>query len=117
MFDKKKDDWAVVENKALYYLSSVGLKGKEKNRPSELSGGELRRAEIARLLILDNDIMILDEPTSGMDEECIEILNNIFKELKKENKTIIVSTHDERVITNIVDRIYMMKNGKIYEKV
>lgn len=116
LFNKSVESWECVVEEAKKIIERVGLKGKEKNRPSELSGGEQRRAEIARLLILKNGIVIMDEPTRGMDEECVGILNGILKELKESNVTIIVSTHDERIITDQVDKIYKMNNGKMYEK-
>lgn len=116
LFDKSVESWECIVEEAKKIIEKVGLKGKEKNRPSELSGGEQRRAEIARLLLLKNGIVIMDEPTRGMDEECVGTLNRIFKELKKNNVIIIISTHDERIITNQVDKIYKINNGNIYEK-
>lgn len=82
--------------------------------PHELSGGQRQRAAIERALVLDPDIFIADEPTSQLDRDNISRLLELFTELKGRGKTVILATHDERVIS-YADRVYHMADGVISE--
>ena len=82
--------------------------------PHELSGGQRQRAAIERALVLDPDIFIADEPTSQLDRDNISRLLELFTELKERGKTVILATHDERVIS-CADRVYHMADGGISE--
>lgn len=85
------------------------LKGK---RAKGFSGGEQQKLALARFMMKDYDIAILDEPTSAMDEKSQEKAENIILDYAK-NKTLIIITHDKSQINKIADKTILMNNGKI----
>ncbi len=95
-------------------LHAVGLFGTQKLYPQQLSGGMARRVALARALILDPQIMLYDEPFTGLDPIS---LNNIASVIKNLNDTLnlssIIVTHDIKTSLQIADYIYFMANGKI----
>ena len=96
-------------------LELVGLRGIEKLKPSELSGGMKKRVGLARALITEPDFIFYDEPTTGLDPISSDIIDDLIKTLSKEmNVTSIVITHDMYTVKNVVDRVAMMHEGKIY---
>lgn len=97
------------------YIASVGLKGKEKNKPNELSGGERQRVAIARALINDPTIILADEPTGNLDSRTGEEIMAIFQQLNKEGKTIILVTH-ELDIAHHTERIIYLRDGMIIKE-
>lgn len=80
--------------------------------PEELSGGQQQRVAIARALINNPQIIIADEPTSNIDTEAVKYLIDTIYALKKEGRTIIISTHDQTLF-NLADVIFDVKNGMI----
>ncbi len=84
------------------------------NQGDNLSGGERQRLAIARALLSDAPILILDEPTSSLDAESNKYIQNTFQNIEK-NKTLITITHKLNTIINY-DQIIVMKNGKIIEQ-
>jgi putative ABC transport system ATP-binding protein len=80
--------------RATTLLERLGLQDRVYHSPEELSGGEQQRVAIARALINNPQILIADEPTSNIDADAVEMLLEILAELKKEGKTIIISSHD-----------------------
>lgn len=98
------------------YLSDVGLCAKEYiNRPvdSKLSGGELKRIEIAMLAAKNSNLTIFDEPEAGIDLWSFNHLIGIFEKMKNiKDNTILVISHQERIL-NIADEIILLKDGKI----
>ena len=78
----------------------------------KMSGGELKRIEIASVLMRDSDLMIFDEPEAGIDLWSLDDLIDIFKELKKEKKTVIVISHQERIL-KVADEIIVLESGRI----
>ena len=101
---------------ACKYLAKVGLCAKDyvdREIDSSLSGGELKRIEIASILARNLKVAIFDEPEAGIDLWSFKALNNIFKELEKTNNGItLVITHQERIL-DIADEIILLENGKI----
>ena len=101
---------------ACKYLAKVGLCAKdyvEREIDSSLSGGELKRIEIASILARNPKVAIFDEPEAGIDLWSFKALNNIFKELEKTNNGVtLVITHQERIL-DIADEIILLENGKI----
>ncbi|MGC8766236.1 MAG: metal ABC transporter ATP-binding protein [Brevinematia bacterium] len=95
-------------------LARFGLDKYKKKNFFHLSGGQQQRVLIARALISDPEILILDEPASNIDNENEEILSIILEELKKE-KTIIVVTHETTFVEDITDRVLCLKEGKVVE--
>ena len=105
----------LTKNEACKILSEVGLCAKEyvdREVNHSLSGGELKRIEIATILAKEPKISIFDEPEAGIDLWSFNNLINIFNKLQeKNNSTTIIISHQERLI-NIADQIILMEKGK-----
>lgn len=82
--------------------------------PHKLSNGEKRKVAIASVLAYDPDILILDEPTVGLDNISKNGLMKLLKELKSRGKTILIVSHDIDFIHKFVDYIYLIKNGDVF---
>jgi phospholipid/cholesterol/gamma-HCH transport system ATP-binding protein len=82
-------------------------------RPSDLSAGEQKLISLARALILDPGLLFMDEPTASLDEDSVDSLIRILVELKAAGKTLIVVTHDARLIARIADRLCVVAAGKV----
>jgi len=93
-------------------LSKLGLDKRISYKPSQLSGGQKQRVAVARALINDPNIIIADEPTGNLDSKNSSELFNIFEELHKEGKAIIMATHDKQV-DSIANRHIYISDGKI----
>ena len=102
------DDKKVYE--ILKKLNLIHLKDRN---PRDLSGGEKQRTAIACTLITDPEILILDEPTRGMDSLAKESLGKIMKSLVSEGKTIVVITHDSDFLGDYADEVMLMFDGEI----
>jgi len=98
--------------KAVELLEKMGLADRREHLPFQLSAGEQQRVAIARALGNDPPILIADEPTANLDRETSDFIANLFKELKESEKTIIVATHDDRLI-DVADRIITYEDAKI----
>lgn len=95
-------------------LVRVGLKGKEKRYPRELSGGEQRRVAIARALLFPHDALLMDEPFSSLDLSLKRDLLSLVAELCAERKeTVVFVTHDVREAALASSRAVVLKGGKI----
>jgi manganese/iron transport system ATP-binding protein/manganese/zinc/iron transport system ATP- binding protein len=75
-------------------LARVGLAGRGAIAFGELSGGERRRALLARALVQDSSVLLLDEPLAGVDPASAELIDSVFGALREEGRTLLVSTHD-----------------------
>lgn len=95
-------------------LEEVGIdKSFYKRSPFELSGGEKRRVAIAGIIALNPDILVLDEPTAGLDPKGSKIILNLINKFNKEGKTIILVTHDMNIVLNYSDFVIVMNDGKV----
>jgi len=95
-------------------LALVGLRGIGKMKPSELSGGMKKRVGLARAIAMDPEIILYDEPTTGLDPIMSDVINNLIIDMSKQLKvTSIVVTHDMVSAYKIADRIAMLHGGKI----
>lgn len=111
----KKKRGALVEQ-ALYLLQKVGLSDCENLYPKELSGGMRQRVALARTLLQDRPILLLDEPFASLDVIIREQLYGLLREIKGEfKKTMIMVTHDFRDALLLSDRIFILSNGTIKE--
>ncbi len=100
------------QKRAKELLSIMGLKDRMRHRPGELSGGQSQRVSIARALINDPSILLADEPTGNLDSKTgFEILN-IFMDLNKDGRTVVIVTHDPE-IAKFADRVILVKDGTI----
>jgi putative ABC transport system ATP-binding protein len=102
------------KKRALALLEELDLKGREMDAPEELSGGQQQRVAIARALIGGPDILLADEPTSNIDEESIVNLIQIFQKLKSSGKTIVIVSHDTRLLP-CADETLMLRDGRLSE--
>jgi phospholipid/cholesterol/gamma-HCH transport system ATP-binding protein len=96
-------------------LEVVGLSGIQKKRPAELSGGMRKRVGLARAIIYHPDIMLYDEPTTGLDPVAADAIDRlIIRVVQKYKITSIAVTHDMRSARRIGQRILMLHEGRIY---
>ena len=100
------------EKEAMEALERVGLLGRARHLPSQLSGGEQQRVCIARALINYPMLILADEPTGNLDEANEQIVIGIFKQLHAEGSTIIVVTHDPEVAED-AQRTVVLEHGRI----
>ncbi len=95
-------------------LALVGLKGIEKQFPSELSGGMQKRVSFARAIVTEPNTILYDEPTSGLDPISSTLIEDYIVRLKEETQAAsIVVTHQMSTITRTADRVIMLYDGKI----
>lgn len=97
------------------YLSLLELWGKRNEVARNLSGGMKRRLMIARALMHEPEILILDEPTAGVDVEIRRSMWNLLRELNRSGKTIILTTHYLEEVETLCDRIAIINHGKIIQ--
>jgi lipopolysaccharide export system ATP-binding protein len=94
-------------------LEKFGLSHLHKNNAARLSGGEKRRLEIARCLVCDPLLILLDEPFTGIDPQTIEDIQQIVRGLRDQGIGILVTDHRVREILTITDRSYLIKGGRV----
>ncbi len=111
-----KMDKEVIKEIVAEKLSLVGLSGIHKMKPAALSGGMKKRVGLARAICNDPEIILYDEPTTGLDPIMADAINDLIKELNHKLKvTSIVVTHDMASAYKVADRIAMLYEGKIIE--
>jgi putative ABC transport system ATP-binding protein len=88
-------------------LQTFGLRGRRGHRPGELSGGEQQRVALARALALDPPVLLADEPTAHLDHIQIETVLEMLRQVADEGRSVIVATHDERMVP-LADRVVAM---------
>ena len=101
------------KNKLEGLINEFGLNHVRKNLGRNLSGGEKRRTEIARCLANNPDFILLDEPFAGVDPIAVEDIQRIVLQLKKKNIGILITDHNVQETLSIVDRAYLLFEGKI----
>lgn len=109
-----------IQRKTLKALEVVGLKGKLRNYPDQLSGGEQQRVTIARAIVNEPKLLLCDEPTGNLDPdmsmEIMKVLESINEDL---GTTIIMATHDQNIVNKLKKRVIVLKDGRLvgdYEK-
>ncbi|WP_457624965.1 ABC transporter ATP-binding protein [Persephonella sp.] len=107
-----KERFTEKEKEAEKLLQMLGLEDKKNNKPSQLSGGQQQRVAIARALINNPQLILADEPTGALDSKTARDIMNIFVDLNKKGKTIILITHDQN-IASYARRIIKISDGKI----
>jgi len=93
-------------------LERVGLGGRAKHKPTELSGGEQQRVAIARALVNNPDVILADEPTGNLDSVSTDQIISVFRNLNKEGITVVLVTH-EMDIAKQTRRVIRLYDGKI----
>lgn len=104
--------WNAATTTAETSLVSVGLEGKGKNLPSELSGGEQQRVAVARAIAGEPKILFADEPTANLDSISGRQIITLLEDLHARGQTIVMVTHEEEYTTG-VDRIVRLEDGQI----
>ena len=107
----KKD----IGKKVYHILKQMGLEHKINSTPLRLSGGEQQRVALARALVNDPKVLLADEPTGNLDDENKEQILSIFKEANIRGTTVLVATHDRRLIENSHRRVVVLAKGQIVE--
>lgn len=110
IFGLKSDE---IHTKVLKALDLVNLKGKAKNYPDELSGGEKQRVAIARAIVNGPKLLICDEPTGNLDEETSMEIMEVLKNVNEIGTTIIMVTHDTHIVEKMKKRVIELESGQI----
>ena len=100
-----------VQKRVTESLARVGMSGYEKKAPHHLSGGQKKRVAIAGILAMRPKIMVLDEPTAGLDPQGVTDLSILLKELNDEGITIIISTHEVNLVPTYAKRVFVLVDG------
>ena len=100
-----------VQKRVTESLARVGMSGFEKKAPHHLSGGQKKRVAIAGILAMRPKIMVLDEPTAGLDPQGVTDLSILLKELNDEGITIIISTHEVNLVPTYAKRVFVLVDG------
>lgn len=107
-------NWEELDEIVKTKLTMVGLDGFQNYYPAKLSGGQRKRVALARAIALDPEVILYDEPTTGLDPIRSDIINELILKLQRElGETTIVVTHDMKSAYKVADRIIMLYNGKI----
>jgi phospholipid/cholesterol/gamma-HCH transport system ATP-binding protein len=110
----KVRDWKEVHEIVKMKLAMVGLDGFQNYFPARLSGGQRKRAALARAIALNPEVLLYDEPTTGLDPIRSDIINELVLKLERElGVTTVVVTHDMKSAYKVANRIIMLHNGKI----
>jgi cell division transport system ATP-binding protein len=107
----KKD----IGKKVFHILKQLGLEHKLNSTPVRLSGGEQQRVALARALVNDPKILLADEPTGNLDADNKEQILTIFKDANIRGTTVVVATHDRRLIETCRKRMVVLEKGQIME--
>jgi lipopolysaccharide export system ATP-binding protein len=95
-------------------IEQLGLEHVRHNRGYALSGGERRRLEIARSLVIQPNFLLLDEPFSGIDPKQVQEIQRIIFDLKRDGIGVLVTDHNVRETLAVTDRAYIISNGRIF---
>ncbi len=105
-----------IHEKTIKVLDLVGLKNKAKSYPNELSGGEQQRVAIARAIINGPKLLICDEPTGNLDENTSMEIMNVLNEIAKMGTTIIMVTHDTKIVKRMNKRVLVLDSGRMLKE-
>lgn len=111
-FNTKSND--EIESLIQKTLSDLGLENDRQKMPAELSGGMRKRAGLARALVLEPTILLVDEPSSGLDRVTSSEIDELLLNLKKKEKTtMVIVTHDVRGARRVGDRLAVLDQGQL----
>ena len=105
-------DRSVLDGRIPALLDLAGLAGKAGSRIAELSGGMKRRLTLARALINDPDLLVLDEPTTGLDPQARHVIWQGLRRLTQQGKTVLITTHFMDEAERLCDRLVIMDHGQ-----
>ncbi len=102
-----------VREKVEWSLRVLGIEKLASRNPSSLSGGQKKRVAIAGILAMEPEVILIDEPTAGLDHRGIMEVYNVLEELNEMGKTIVVSTHDVEFAESWAEKIIVLDSGKV----
>ena len=102
-----------IYEKVIKVLDLVGLKGKARNYPDELSGGEQQRVAIARAIVNGPKLLICDEPTGNLDENTSMEIMRVLEEINQMGTTIIMVTHETEIVNKLKKRVILLDTGRL----
>jgi len=103
-------------NKAMELLERMGLGRRANHRPNQLSGGEQQRVAIARAMVIDPLLTLADEPTGNLDQKTGQEILDLFEQINKEGRSIVMVTHN-REAAQRAQKIIVLRDGQIAEEV
>lgn len=109
---RNKDE---VKKEAKQLLERVGLSSKKDNYPRQLSGGQKQRVAIVRALIMHPEVLLFDEVTAALDPEMVREVLDVILDLAKQDKTMLIVTHEMAFARAIADRVIFLEGGSIIE--
>jgi lipopolysaccharide export system ATP-binding protein len=104
------------EERLAELLAELGISHLAANRADSLSGGERRRVEISRALVMSPAFMLLDEPFAGIDPLSVVDIQEIIMQLRERGIGILVTDHNVRETLSICDRAYILSDGSVFEE-
>ena len=107
-YDKRK-----IYNRVMEVLDLVGLKGKARQYPDQLAGGEQQRVVIARAIVNNPKLLICDEPTGNLDPDTSMGIMKVLEDINKMGTTIIMTTHNRDIVNAMKKRVVVISEGKI----
>lgn len=107
-YDKK-----IIHEKVMEALDLVGLKGKVRQYPNQLSGGEQQRVVIARAIVNNPKLLICDEPTGNLDPDTGMEIMKVLENINKLGTTVIMTTHNRDIVNKMKKRVIVLDKGKI----
>ena len=110
-----KEKFRNVKNLSEAALEKVGMLSYKNKKASQLSGGQKQRVTIARALVTDPDVILADEPTGALDSNTAADIMSLLKELNRSGKTVIIVTHDDKVVT-YCERVIRLSDGEIVQE-
>ena len=102
------------KKRALTLLEQVGLADRATHLPRQLSGGERQRVALARALVHDPEILFADEPTSNIDRKASDMVMQLFRQLRKQGKSLVVVSHSPE-LTDAAEQVLYMESGSIIQ--
>jgi cell division transport system ATP-binding protein len=103
-----------IDRRVRMMLKLVGLEDRANSQPSRLSGGEQQRIAIARALVDDPKILLADEPTGNLDPSLTLEILDLLREINLRGTTILLATHDRRLVSHVSKRELMLMDGKLF---
>ena len=112
---RRHTDWAErkIRDAAQSKLADVGLADDFDKMPSDLSGGMKKRAGLARAMALDPDILLVDEPSAGLDPITADEIDELLVDLKKKGTTLVIVTHNIPSARHVADELAMLHEGQV----
>ena len=108
--DKKR---RLIQKKVKSVLRTVGMEDRLDSFPPSLSGGEQQRVAVARAIVGDPMIILADEPTGSLDSESADIILDLLKRFHIRGGTVVIATHDNKLIQQIGGRVVQLKQGRV----